>query len=296
MTMKFVWWNTSLSPPRGTKEPSYEEYIIARDVINYFDNVMEADVFALCEVDEADVDLLYGAGNLSEYGVVYDFESIGNGSYFDIAFFYRKSLFESPSTDKHVSGRIARRLKLALEVSLQSKCLGKEITFFLSHWPSRLNRHAQDAASHQYGDRLKSVVDMKLVDGDCIRPILLMGDYNDEPFDASLADNLFATRDFQLVRKKGRHLLYNSFWKDTGYRVDGCGTVGGSYYYSSGETSKWHTFDQIIFSSYFLADKDGWAVNRGMTKVFAPLRMLPSVLDRKLRFDHLPVMSFVERV
>lgn len=298
MTMKFVWWNTSLSPPRGKKVPTDEEYIIATDVINYFANVMEADVFALCEVDEPDIDLIYGACNLSEYEVVYDFDSIGNGSYFDIALFFRRSHFKLVESNRLFASENdvdEKKIKAALEVILESNCLGSNLHLMLSHWSSRMHRTPESSESHNYGAKLRSFLTLIFDQYETIPPVVLMGDYNDEPFNRSLSEGLISTRDYLMLKKKPR-VLYNSFWKDMGYRLDCPWDIGGSYYYRDGRYSKWYTFDQIIFSSYFLKEKDGWAVNRGMTKVFAPLKTLPSVLDRRLRFDHLPVMSFVERV
>ena len=69
--------------------------------------------------------------------------------------------------------------------------------------------------------------------------IVLMGDYNDDPFSPSLSEHLHATRDRELAIQDGA-FLYNPFWRrlgesrsfpTSGNEVSICGT----HYYDGGE-------------------------------------------------------------
>lgn len=69
----------------------------------------------------------------------------------------------------------------------------------------------------------------------------------------------------------------------------------GSYYYPSGETTRWHTFDQIIFSHGFIKAKH-WRLAERCDYVAALPELVEKIKDRKSKFDHLPVFGIIERV
>ena len=128
--------------------------------------------------------------------------------------------------------------------------------------------------------------------------VVLLGDFNDEPFDRSLAEQVLATRDRGRARRGGC-LLYNPFWRCLGERephVPGTvpRTYAGSYFHRRGASTQWRTFDQIIFSAPFLGD-GGLRLDERHTAIVQTPPLIEMLTRRDSRFDHFPVVSAVER-
>lgn len=170
-----------------------------------------------------------------------------------------------------------------LEVDLTVAADRPPVSVFVNHWPSRLSSDGvarRQAAAH-YAARLASEkvrftlremwdadaarLDLPTQDEAVLRaraPVLVMGDFNDEVFDASLAI-LDSTPDLPAVvddldlhgrtdRERFRTYrdssprLYNPFWA---YAAG-----GGSYYRSP----RWRTYDQILLSRGLLEPRHAW--------------------------------------
>ena len=127
---------------------------------------------------------------------------------------------------------------------------------------------------------------------------ILLGDYNDDPFNKSLTQALGATRDRDLVLKKSI-FIYNPFWNLMGASVNFPSTdhslsTYGTYYYSGGAVTRWHTFDQIIFSSSFISGGD-WNLLEDEVKIINSETFKELVTSPKTNFDHLPIIAVVTR-
>ncbi|MET1532724.1 endonuclease/exonuclease/phosphatase family protein, partial [Burkholderia sola] len=127
--------------------------------------------------------------------------------------------------------------------------------------------------------------------------IVLVGDYNDDPFSPSLANHLLATRDRSLARRDSR-FLYNPFWRKIGQSHDSdfpneAGGFCGTHFYAGGENSQWFTYDQIIFSAAFLQEKS-LSLNENLCGIVAPASLRAKLVSRREIFDHLPVLGTVE--
>jgi len=81
------------------------------------------------------------------------------------------------------------------------------------------------------------------------QPIVIMGDFNDEPFSPSITDYLMATYDKHYVATQqdvDKVALYNCAWEGLqGHRP-------GSLYYERSLTTKWSMLDQIIIAPHLL--------------------------------------------
>ncbi|MBA6091047.1 hypothetical protein H4C81_19475 [Pseudomonas monteilii] len=191
----------------------------------------------------------------------------------------------------------SKRGNSVLKVAKQIHAIVEDSTapfhIYISHWPSRLWCHQHDADRHLLGIRLRDSLN-NLMEETTTKPfVVLLGDYNDEPFDESLSHQLMASRDLDLVHKR-QHLLYNPFWKYLS-KIKNEHTFAGSYYYKGGEVTRWHTFDQVIFSHAFIEGKE-WRLSNDCEHIieFPPYTQL--VKDPDSKFDHLPVYGTIERV
>ena len=121
---------------------------------------------------------------------------------------------------------------------VNGKLLGETIHVFVNHWPSR---RIGVEASQPYRQLAASVCRQKLDSLLKIEPdakIIVMGDFNDNPSDASVSMVLGAKNEVEQVKRGD---LYNP-WSD----IHQTGT--GTYLFQG----SWNLLDQIMLSSSFL--------------------------------------------
>jgi hypothetical protein len=218
--------------------------------------------------------------------------SAGRATY-DNCYVYDTNIFELIKIEDISSSDGSRTLKVAQQLTLIEKLTGKPIFILASHWPSRLNVSEHDPVRDELGIRLRDTIrDISAPDGS--QPhIILLGDYNEEPFSRALSVQLKASRHREFVSRK-EHLLYNPFWGFLGQRNIDSNRPLGSHYWTGGTTSKWYTFDQIMFSSS-LARGDDWGLLED-GEHFANIADLTAlVVDSKSKFDHIPVYATIEK-
>ena len=294
--LAFAWWNTCLSPVRGRKPATDEDKEIALKVILQLIYEYQVDCLALGEVTPEDIIEIQRAGNFDSFGL-HEPEKHGRQQ-FDTGIFYRRGSFEKINVEDIISRRGPKSLKVATRIELYIHTTGHKLHLFVSHWPSRLWCAENGADRHLLGIRLRDSIDLLGQDGENPIYAVILGDFNDDPFDDSLSKQLFATRDRRLVQKRP-YLFYNPFWRHLGESMpfpvkSATESHCGSYYYQSGNETKAYTFDQIMFSGAFLGNGD-WHLNEKHTQILylVPLRSI--VYNSNHRFDHFPVISVIER-
>jgi hypothetical protein len=297
MRLSFAWWNTSLSPPTPNKKSTLKQKKFVLEVVRYLTSDLHVDFLALGEVTTGDLDYFFNNLNLDEYQI-YD-GTVKNGRLqFDTGALFRKSAFSLLDSKSLIASRGKHFLKVANRLDLMINETGDPLHIFISHWPSRLFCPQNSADRHTLGFKLREAV--QEIDNSYPGPaqIILLGDYNDEPFDSSLAEHLLAVRDRILVRKNPQ-LLYNPFWRHLGEALPylhgtSCDSHSGSCFHSSGLETKWRTFDQIIFSAAFIGPSK-WHLNETHTQILQFSPFVDSVFPTKDIFDHFPVLSVIER-
>ena len=115
----------------------------------------------------------------------------------------------------------------------------EHVTIIVNHLPSR------GAASYyrEEGGRQLKVAKDSLLKADPNQKLLIMGDMNDDPQDASMAECLGAKREISEV---GEGDLYNPWWN---VLASGEGTLSFK--------GRWNLFDQIILSPSLLRQESG---------------------------------------
>jgi len=292
----FAWWNTSLSPT-GKARANSKEKKVASEVIRYLTRQLCVDCLAIGEITADDVAEILETCNLSDYAF-YDGTPKSGRLQFDTGLLYRKAnLFLLDATPLIVA-RGNRSLRLANRVDFLTPGSQKPLHLFVSHWPSRLWCERNGADRHVLGLRLRDAVNALHEFYRAQANVILLGDYNDEPFDGSLAEQLLAVRDRRLVRRNPM-LLYNPFWRHLGEsapHVPGkpCRSYAGTCFYKSGVETHWRTFDQIIFSSAFLGRSE-WELVEERTGIMHLGPFGTSVPGSSNIFDHFPVLAAIER-
>lgn len=296
MRMIFAWWNTSLSP-LGRRRASVNQKKFAAEIITHLITHMDVDCLALGEVTPEDIGDIASSVDLRSYAL-YDGTHKSGRLQFDTIVLYKKEKLFLIDSLALISSRGSKRLKVATRVDFRVPKTEKPFHIFVSHWPSRAWCEKNGADRHLLGVRLRDAIDDLYKTYSRSAYVILLGDFNDEPFDESLSEQLLAVRDRRLVRKKPK-LLYNPFWRCIGEPVPHipgcrCRSYAGSCHYSSGVDSHWRTFDQIIFSSIFLGQSE-WHLNEKYTHIIQIPLFDTYLCNQNEIFDHFPVISVLER-
>jgi len=249
-----------------------------------------ADFIALGEMSKEDAEYLKANLKVEHFEFHLGVSKVGR-SHFDTLYIYNSSKIYISDITNISSQKGDSILKIAQRVTLVIDGYESPFHIFVSHWSSRLWCQEGSPDRNLLGVRLRDKIDEVLSD-DRFKPfVILLGDYNDEPFSDSLSHHVMASRDIELVSKKN-HLLYNPFWKCLG---PGENTPSGSYYYKSGKVTNWHTFDQVIFSHEFIAGDD-WRYSNGHKHVISIPGYIEKIKDKNSIFDHFPVSGRIERI
>lgn len=126
---------------------------------------------------------------------------------------------------------------------------GDTVHVLVNHWPSRRGGEAASAPRRAAAAGVgRHVIDSLMA----INPdtkVIIMGDLNDDPVDASVTKVLGANGDRKKVSRSG---LFNPFTK---FYKEGIGTLGYN--------DSWNLFDQIMISGGFLNEKsNGWQYHK----------------------------------
>lgn len=165
---------------------------------------------------------------------------------------------------------------------------GHELIVMASHWTSRL-KEGNEKGRKEYADKLYGAANA-IYHANPSADILICGDFNDTPSDASVVENLHATGDVQAVRAGGTHVqlldLMANKDANAGY---------GTHFYRH-----WLIFDHIVVSPGML-DGAGWSCEPGSVAAFNSLAKPGDAKQRPWRFggekekgqrgysDHFPV-------
>lgn len=129
-----------------------------------------------------------------------------------------------------------------------------------NHWPSRsAGQYSSEPFRMLTGETLAYVVD-RLLDEAPDTPILVMGDFNDEPFNRSMQEYLLGTRDpGRVSRSRSGHLL-NLMWPLMH------GDDPGTYLHGS----DWNMLDQFLAAKALLRRTGPVRVDRATVAIYRP--------------------------
>jgi len=290
--LSLAWWNTSLAP-RGISRESATLREHAADVLVYLLFTVRIDFIALGEMSRVDLDHLRCDARFEGYDFILGMDSTSK-TQFDTCYIYNPQRLTIANPINLISIKGKKNLRIAQNLKVLVNECQTIINLFVSHWPSLLWCNQFHADRQVLGIRLRDAIDNLISESLEAPHIILLGDYNDEPFSQSLSEQLMASRDITLVRTKP-HLLYNPFWNLLGNGRCGTQPRGGSYYHSKGTSTRWHTFDQIIYSHAFINAKR-WRLAAENNHLADVPGLGELVISSKSKFDHLPVIGIIERV
>jgi hypothetical protein len=295
-TLGLSWWNTGLSP-NGMPNTDNEKRKVATNIISFLIKEYIIDCLAIGEVTTEDLRYIYDNSNLANYSFFDGAHKKGRLT-FETGIIYNKQRLEKLEVSDVIFSNEIQSLKIAQKIDFNIYDTNERLRIYVSHWTSRAqdpnNKTKRDDISRDFRTTIDAFRKEYSSAYLSTPQIILIGDFNDEPYDNSLEHNLHATRDRTLVLKND-YYLYNPFWKHLGEIVPHShntktDSISGTCFYKNDKDTHWRTFDQIIFSSSFLHD-DRWYLEEKMTGVFQHAQF--NEVFRS--FDHRPVYSYISR-
>lgn len=294
--LRFTWWNSGLTPPRGKTRGTANSYTFCFQVLDELVGV--SDFIGLCEVGNDDVDALNAYAASIGWELLPLLKKTPTNSYFDHAVLYNPSVVEVEFKKNIFSIMGNSYLKAAqhLKITAQSHAT-PEFHIFLSHWPSKILDQTEQRKF--VANSLRSAVQPLLEKGE---KVILMGDYNDSPHSHLMNVQLQSTKCYEAVVSSAKSILYNPFWKlstgEKGYThlEDDIKSlsVGTNYYNGlTPEAIRWQSFDQIIFSGNFLGNSE-WHLDEPRTQII-DIGTIQQLFSNKNHVDHFPVTAQVVR-
>jgi len=297
MNITFAWWNVGLKPPiASAKEPNAASTLRPWFGFCHLNDLMSIDLIAFGEVSDSfvrTVDASFESSGFASLSITGKEGRI----IFDIAIFYRLSKLRFIKSQNIVHPHYSGSLRVAVKVEFIAIESGEVFYFYISHWPSQMSR--PDLGRDELGYALRADIDSIFNEDGYDAKIILMGDYNNEPFDKPIYDKLVATRDRRVVIDKP-YIMYNPFWRNLGgiepyKRHVKTSPCHGTYYYkSSSHVTKWFTFDQIIVSSAFMGHST-WHLDEEKTSVYNYQEDAYLSTSFFNKFDHLPIYGRVTK-
>lgn len=295
--LRFGWWNTALSPsaPQATTRADANTYPIVCNHIKSLLQEHSCDFLALCEVSNADVAYFKSNLNLNDFSIIDLTDEVGR-TRFDMAVIYNKNKVSITHVKYLSKVSTGSTIKAAQVVKVKNNDDSKTIYVYLCHWASRLNGDGEkkriESARLIYESASELMADSE--------DVIIMGDFNDNPYDYSLHETLRASRCHDAVIKYPTEFFYNPFWRSIvsehkhSHIKHGHPYRSGSHKYKEFLGTIWHSYDQAIVSGSFLSN-GYWSLNEYETKVMSFDSMLTDYDNKKCFIDHLPIVCEIIR-
>jgi endonuclease/exonuclease/phosphatase family metal-dependent hydrolase len=293
------------------------------------------DLLGLCEVENKEVvdDLLAKIGR-DDYRVAHvdspDIRGI------DCSLIYSSKVFKAPPA-KEMKGHLINfrfPTRDIFQVRLTLKATGAELNVFVNHWPSRRQGQYQSeplriAVAERCGQLVNEVLKLDRkeyaelpdtaetlagLNARWNRNIVLMGDFNDDPFCRSITDYLLASKDFDKLEEvlkaspnreipainayiERQPTLFNLSWPL--YAQPDKGTI----FFSGDSANTMNLFDQFIVSRGLFYGESGLKARPGSMQIFTTPEMAPGNKQRPKAFDkqtrkgfsdHFPVEMIID--
>ncbi|MEM1194268.1 MAG: endonuclease/exonuclease/phosphatase family protein [Pseudomonadota bacterium] len=236
MTYTIAWWNVEnlFDTVSSTARPAWLQTRLAKElkgwtttvlnqkirqlshVIRAMNNDQGPDILGVCEVENRPVlEKLVASLRLAhrDYGIVH--ADTGDKRGIDIAFIYDRSLF-TVDPDAIFNQVILKRnaTRDILQATFRTRAHGHEFILMGHHWPSRLGGKAASAPYRMMAGEMMAYWHQRIIALKGEIPVFALGDFNDEPFDASLQDYGLSTRALGKVtsRRARKPYFYNLMW------------------------------------------------------------------------------------
>ena len=322
------------TPEHGWDEDAFEKKITnLATIIRAMHSGSGPDLLGICEIENRAVAtaLLEKVGR-ADYTLAHvespDIRGI------DVSLIYSKKVFTLVGKPKGHLVHFRYPTRDIFQVTLRVKATNAELNVLVNHWPSRKQgQYESEPARIAVAEHCGRLVDqiLKYPRSDFLalpdtatslarlnerwnRNLLVMGDFNDEPFNRSILDYLRASRDRDHLEEeitparnkklptaetylKKRVYLFNCMWSLLGQADT------GTYSFSSA-TNTMPVLDQFVISRGLLYGLQGLRMDLESVRILTPDQMTsprgrPRPFDKKTKkgfSDHFPIEAVIQTV
>ncbi|MDH3657570.1 MAG: hypothetical protein OEM77_05485 [Nitrosopumilus sp.] len=214
------------------------------------------DILGVCEVESKSVlKKLVDKINTPQRKYSIAHEDTNDGRGIDVAFIYDSNKFV---VKRQFSQWIVRRnaTRDIFQVNLKIKRTNTELVLVGNHWPARIGGVYESEPYRIIAAETLSYFHQRIAEEmGKDTPILIMGDFNDEPFNRSVTDYALSTNKSDKLKKARNPKLFNLMWK---LLAQGEAT----HYYTDGEI-----LDQFMISKGFLFNNSKLSINNESVKI-----------------------------
>ena len=197
----------------------------------------------------------------------------------DVGLIYQKALFTPIYTSSHelkiYNDRTRKRIYTRDQLLVSGKLEGEMIHIIVNHWPSRSGGEARSRPKRIAAAKLTKRITDSLQSIDPYAKIFIMGDFNDDPTNASIKDIIKAKKNREDVGLKG---IYNPM---EAMAKKGLG--------SNAYRDAWSLFDQIMVTKPLL-EKDYSSFRFYKAGIFGKNYLI----NKKGRWKGYPFRSFAD--
>jgi len=197
----------------------------------------------------------------------------------DVGLIYQKALFTPIYTSSHelkiYDDRTRKRIYTRDQLLVSGKLEGEMIHIIVNHWPSRSGGEARSRPKRIAAAKLTKRITDSLQSIDPYAKIFIMGDFNDDPTNASIKDIIKAKKNREDVGLKG---IYNPM---EAMAKKGLG--------SNAYRDAWSLFDQIMVTKPLL-EKDYSSFRFYKAGIFGKNYLI----NKKGRWKGYPFRSFAD--
>ena len=242
-------------------------------IITQMNNQNGPDILGVCEIENANVMTLLAQAMARpgrNYSVVHHDMSDNRG--IDIGYIYDANLYTPDPINPWFSHEVLKRsaTRDIFQANFDT-AQGHRLILIGNHWPSRLGASEYRViAGETLSYWLERIVE--IVGGE--PSVLVMGDFNDEPFDVSLADFALSSRTTRRVLNGRNPYLFNLMWSLMGQG-------NPSYVYDNQP----NMLDQFLVTKGMLRQSPPIRVLRNSVEVIRMPGMTAGQYNRPRRFD-----------
>lgn len=295
--LRFGWWNAALSPsaPQAKTKADKNTYQVICKHIRTLLQDYSCDFLALCEVSTIDAAHLTSNIGMEDIATLDLTDKVGR-TRFDMMVLYNRQKIRVRKKISISKSMTDQTVKAAQLVEVENIDDGKIIYVYLCHWASRLNESGMDKRVSSAQMVYTSATNFMATGGD----VIIIGDFNDNPYDQSLNKVLHASRCHDAVRAYPNEYFYNPFWrsivseKKYSHFMKNDSYRSGSHRFKQFLGTMWHSYDQAIVSGSFVSNKY-WHLNEYETKVITHDSILNDYEDKNHFIDHLPIICEISR-
>ena len=303
--LPFAWWNTKVAPPSRASKANASHISAVIDVVRMLVQQQGCLIMALAEVRRQNVLGWIPSGVRADWNVLAD--TSGHHHDFDVAVIFDHTwlhLMDHHWVTAHHAGQMVRAGLVATFAFADGSGW---IIVAAAHWRSDM-WNASDAKARRTvaAMALRGAIAVALQDVGPDVPVLILGDFNAEPFDEQFSASLPTARSRAEVqrhrpRRPSDLLFYNAAWRWLGERYpwdsgQQTPTLAGTYRLEGSRVpTTWRTFDQVLVSPSLLGDA-AWSLDERVLGICDDTCVYDGVGTRpRAPFDHLPIVGHLQR-